>query len=303
MSSLAGAAPPRDRANALLWIAVAYLTALIAGLVAGIAAAERHPVEVALLADLAATVVIFAFSFAFGNSSFYDPYWSVAPPAIALYWALASDPAGGDAIAARQGLALAVVGLWAVRLTANWARGWEGLAHEDWRYVDMRAKTGPLYWPASFAALHAIPTAIVFLGLLPLWPALAAGARPLGVLDFVALAVGLAGVALELVADEQLRRFRRAGPAPGAICEQGLWAWSRHPNYLGEILFWVSLALFGLAAGGFAWWAWTGVVAVVAMFLGASIPLKEARMLARRPAYADRQQRVALLVPRPPRRP
>lgn len=296
------ASPSLARANAFLWIAVAYLTALVVALVAGIAAGDRHPIEVALVADLAATLVVFAFSFAFGNSSFYDPYWSVAPPAIALYWAVAGDPAGGHAIPAREALALAVVVLWAVRLTANWACGWEGLDHEDWRYVDMRAKTGPLYWLASFVALHAIPTVIVFLGLLPLWPTLAAGAQPLGALDFVALAAGLAGVALELVADEQLRRFRRAGPEPGEICERGLWAWSRHPNYLGEILFWVSLALFGLAAGGFAWWAWTGVAAVVAMFLGASIPLKEARMLARRPGYASRQQRVALLIPRPPRR-
>ena len=41
---------------------------------------------------------------------------------------------------------------WAVRLTWNWARGWTGLGHEDWRYVDIRSATGALYWPASFVA-------------------------------------------------------------------------------------------------------------------------------------------------------
>jgi steroid 5-alpha reductase family enzyme len=293
---------PTARAHALLWVAVAYLVALVVALLAGLAVADRHPVWVAGIADVAATLAIFAFSFAFSNSSFYDAYWSVAPVPIAVYWALAADPAGGGAVPERQALALAVLGLWAVRLTANWVRGWEGLGHEDWRYVDLRASSGRLYWPVSLLGLHAFPTAIVFLGLLPLWPALAAGGRPLGWIDGLACAVGLAGVALELVADEQLRAFRRSRPPPEAICERGLWAWSRHPNYLGEILFWVSLALFGQAAGGLAWWTWLGVVAMVAMFRLASIPMKEARMLARRPGYAERQRRVSLLLPWPARR-
>ncbi len=293
---------PSLRAHAFLWIAVAYLAALGVGLVAGIAVLGRHPIEVAWIADVTATLAIFAFSLAFGNSSFYDAYWSVAPVPIAVYWVFAPAPAGGAAVPERQLLVLAVVLLWAVRLTANWARGWEGLAHEDWRYVDIRAKTGRLYWPASLVALHAFPTAIVFIGLLPLWLALASGSRPLGALDALAAAIGLLAVLLEWFADEQLRRFRRSKPPPDAICEIGLWAWSRHPNYLGEILFWVSLALFGLASAGFAWWAWLGAPAMLAMFLFVSIPLKETRMLARRPAYLERQRRVSLLVPRPPRR-
>jgi steroid 5-alpha reductase family enzyme len=295
-------ASPDLRTHAFLWIAVAYLSALGIGLIAGIAGMERHPIAVAWSADVAATLAIFVFSFAFGNSSFYDAYWSVAPVPIAVYWVFASDPAGSSAVPERQLLVGAVLLLWAVRLTANWARGWDGLEHEDWRYVDIRAKTGPLYWPVSLVALHGFPTAIVFLGLLPLWPALASGARPLGSLDVLAASLGVVAVLLEGVADEQLRRFRRSQPAPDAICASGLWAWSRHPNYLGEILFWVSLALFGLAAGGFVWWAWLGATAMLAMFWFVSIPLKETRMLARRPAYAERQRRVATLLPRPPRR-
>jgi steroid 5-alpha reductase family enzyme len=287
------------RRRAFLWIAVAYLAALVAALLAGIAVGDRHPIAVALAADVAATLVIFAFSFAFGNSSFYDAYWSVAPPLVALWFVVAP---GSQGVPERQILALACVALWAVRLTWNWARGWSGLDHEDWRYVDLRAKSGRAYWLVSFAGLHSMPTLIVFLGLLPLWPALAAGPRPLGWLDAVAAAVTLAGVGFELIADNQLRRFRLSNPPPGATLESGLWAWSRHPNYLGEILFWLGLALFSFAAAGFVWWAWLGFVAITAMFLGTSIPLKETRMLASRPTYAERQRRVSLLIPLPPRR-
>lgn len=288
-----------DRTRAFLWIAVAYLAALVVALLAGIAFGDRHPIAVALAADVAATLVIFAFSFAFGNSSFYDAYWSVAPPPIALWFAVAP---GSEGVFERQALAIGLVVLWAVRLTWNWARSWSGLAHEDWRYVDFQRKTGRLYWLVSLSGIHYFPTFIVFLGLLPLWPALATGTRPLGWLDVVAAAVTLAGVALELFADNALRRFRLSSPPPEAICERGLWAWSRHPNYLGEMLFWIGLALFSLAAAGFVWWCWIGAAAMVAMFLGASIPMKERRMLERRPTYAERQRRVSLLIPRPPKR-
>ena len=290
----------QDRARAFLWISVAYLTALVAALLAGIAFGDRHPIEVALAADVAATLVIFGFSFAFGNSSFYDAYWSVAPPAIALWFALAP---GSEGRFERQLLAIGLVLVWAVRLTWNWARGWTGLDHEDWRYVDLRKKAGRVgYWFVSLFGLHSMPTLIVFLGLLPLWPALAVGTRPCSWLDGVAATVTLAGVGFELFADNALRRFRLSSPPPGAICETGLWAWSRNPNYLGEMLFWIGLALFSLAAAGFVWWCWIGAAAMVAMFLGTSIPMKEARMLERRPAYAERQRRVSLLIPSPPKR-
>jgi len=286
-----------DRSRAFLIVLVAYLTALVAALVVGIALAGRHPIAIVAAADAAATLVVFAFSLGFGNSSFYDPYWSVAPFPIAIYWALL--PGG---VPLRPALVLALVALWGARLTANWARGWSGLRHEDWRYVDMRAQTGRLYWVASAVALHAMPTLVVFLGCLPLYAALVEGARPLGWLDALAALVTGSGIALEYFADNQLRRFRLSRPPPEAILESGLWAWSRHPNYLGEILFWWGLAGFSLAAAGFRWWAWMGALAMLAMFRFASLPLIEARMLARRPAYAERQRRVPALLMRPPRR-
>jgi steroid 5-alpha reductase family enzyme len=291
-----------DRTRAFLWVGIAYLSALLVALLVGIALAGRqHPIAVALAADVAATAVVFGFSLGFRNSSFYDPYWSVAPLPIGLYFALV--PAPGGALPARQALVLAVLALWGARLTWNWARGWSGLAHEDWRYVDMRQSSGALYWVVSWFGIHLFPTLIVFLGCLPLWPALADGGRPLGALDALALALGLGGTALELFADNQLRRFRRSSPAPDAILESGLWAWSRHPNYLGEILFWIGLAFFGLAAAGLVPWTWLGVAAIVAMFRFASLPMIEKRMLARRSGYAERQRRVSLLFPWPPRGP
>ena len=253
----------------------------------------------ALIADVIATVVVFAASRWHHNSSFYDPYWSVLPPYLAVYWLVASDGAGDDV---RTLLVLGVVFLWAVRLTANWVIGFPGLHHEDWRYPLLRERAGRLELPVDFFAIHLVPTFQTFLGTVPVYVAVARPGDDLGWLDGAALAVGVGAVGLQLAADGQMRRFIRERTA-GEVMDRGLWSWSRHPNYFGEIGFWFALGLFGLAASpGDWWWIFAGTAAMLAMFLGASIPMMEQRSLARRPAYGDVVARVPMLLPRPPRR-
>lgn len=255
---------------------------------------ENHPLIEVLIADVIATVVIFAFSVGSRNSSFYDPYWSVAPPLIVAYLILASD--GGNV--ARQVLVAAVVLLWAVRLTANWVYGWQGLDHEDWRYRDLARRAGRWWWPLSFAGVHLFPTIVVWLGCIALYPALAVGREPLGWLDAVALVTGLAAVWLEYAADRSLHRFRAARSSRSELLATGIWAWCRHPNYLGEIGFWLALFLFGMAAwGGVYPWSWLGPVSMSVLFLGVSIPMIETRLAADKPAYAEYRRRTRMLVP------
>lgn len=297
-------ATPRDlavtRSGGARIVALAYGMALAVALLAGGLLVGAHPVAVAAGADLAATLAVFAFSFAFRNSSLYDPYWSVAPVALALYWA-AVAPASAQPL--RPIVALALVGAWGARLTASWWRGWPGLVHEDWRYRDLRARTGRAYWAVSLFGIHLFPTVQTFLGSLALYPALTS-ARPLGTLDGLAAAVAAGAIALEAGADEELHRFRRSDPPEGAVLQSGLWSLSRHPNYLGEIGFWWGLWLLALAAAPGWWWTVVGPLSITGMFLGVSLPMIEERMHARRPAYAQVARRVPRLLPRlRPRRP
>jgi steroid 5-alpha reductase family enzyme len=292
-----------ERRRGFRWISIAYAFATVVALVVGrwvlATHPNLHPLWVVAIADVAATVAVFGFSFAFGNSSFYDAYWSVAPPMIAVYLALVPEASGGDR--ARLLLVTVLVTLWAVRLTWNWARGWTGLAHEDWRYVDLKAKSGRAYWGVSFGGIHLFPTVQVFLACLPLYPALVSP-RPVGWLDAAAAAVTLAGIGFELVADNQLRRFVRSRPPREKILDTGIWAWSRHPNYLGEISFWWGVWLFGVAANAAWWWTIVGPLAITLMFRFASLPMIETRMTERRPGWTEHARRVPLLLPRPPRR-
>lgn len=258
-----------------------------------------------LIADVVATGVVFVFSRAFGNSSFYDAYWSVIPPLLFGYWWWQGPIGLTGPGALRCWLLAVVIGYWAVRLTGNWAYGFAGMHHEDWRYPLLRDGAGRWEFPVDFFAIHLFPTLQVFVGMLPVYVAATRPGDGMLWLAWLAFAVGVAAVTLELAADTQMHRFvarRRAGTEAATVMDQGLWAWSRHPNYLGEIGFWLSLALFGVAAApGSWWWLFVGVVVMVAMFLGASIPLMEKRSLERRPRYADVMARVPMLVPRPPR--
>jgi steroid 5-alpha reductase family enzyme len=287
-----------SRTRSLVLCLVAYAAAAVAAVAVCRLMFGRSPIFAAALADVAATLVIFAFSLALDNSSMYDPYWSVAPLPIGLYWLVRF----GDGITARRAIVLALVLLWAARLTANWVRRWKGLADEDWRYADYR-KLGAAYWPISFFGFHFFPTVLVFFGCMSLAPALLAGSRAIGVLDLIAAAVTLAAIGIESMADRQLRRFLASPRTPGQILDSGLWSLSRHPNYFGEVLFWWGVYLFGLAANPGWWWTIVGPVAITALFLGISVPMMDKRMLARHPGYAERMAVRSGFIPWPSRSP
>ncbi len=249
-----------------------------------------------LIADVIATVVIFLFSRAYKNSSFYDAYWSVAPPAIFIYWWLETEAEG-----ARHLLVLLVIAAWAIRLTGNWVYNWPGMHHEDWRYPMLKEQAGKLESAIDFGGIHLFPTLIVFFAMTPTYVVVTNTDHGLSWLDVVATIVGLGAVAIEFIADLQLHRFVQ-NRTPGQVMDTGLWGWSRHPNYFGEVSFWLSLALFGLAASpDDARWIFAGVIVMLAMFMFVSIPMMEKRSLERRPDYQDVIDRVSVFLPRPPK--
>lgn len=292
---------PRSTAFAL--VAACYVVAGAAALVTALLLRHHHPITVAFVADLVATVVVFALSMVFANSSLYDPYWSVAPPVVAFGWAAVAPDHIGSGATARQIVVLALVVIWALRLTGNWAIGWHGFTQEDWRYTMMRDDThGRLpWWLVSFVGIQLVPTLVVFVALMPLWPALGAPRHSFNALDVIASIVTAAAIAIETVADNQMRAFARNPDNRGRTIDVGLWARSRHPNYLGEISMWCGLYLFALAADAHWWWTVAGPVVMVLLFETASIPMMETRSLQRRPAYADYQARVPKLLPLPRR--
>jgi steroid 5-alpha reductase family enzyme len=267
---------------------VGFAVVLAAYVVAGLAAwaflaalPGRHPLLHTFYADLVATVVVFAASLV-----------------IVVGWVVWRAEDGG--VTARQVSVLLLVLVWAVRLTANWAISWRGLGHEDWRYVQLRSQRPSWlpWWVINLTGIQLMPTLVVFAGLLAVWPAVTVPGRSWGLLDAAAIVVGGAAVLVEAVADRQLRRFAGDPGNRGQILDSGLWRYSRHPNYLGEIGFWWGLWLFALAAAPGWWWTVVGPVAMVVLFAFISVPLMDRRSVQRRPAYAEHMRRVPALLPR-----
>lgn len=289
-------ASTRSLSSARLIMFVAYVFATLVGWATLRYAPVGDPLTMGLVADCAATVAIFGWSFAFSNSSFYDAYWSVAPPLLGVYWWTTAAP-GADPT--RKALALALCTLWGIRLTYNWARGWTGLGHEDWRYVDLQTKTGKAYWLVSFAGLHFFPTFQVFAGCVGFYYALTAEGHAFGALDVAACVVTAGAILIETLADEQLRAFaHKPDRVPGSVMMDGLWAYSRHPNYFGEMSFWWGLFLFGLAARPEAWKVMLiGPVAITVMFFFVSVPMMEKRQLERKPSFAEHIRTTSMIIP------
>ena len=124
----------------IIWLATYVLGGLVAYLIYPFVEGQG-PVMAALWMNVAATMVIFMVSSVFHNASLYDAYWSIGPVFTVLFW---WSFQGFDTFETRKVMAFVAVGLWSLRLTSNWVRGWPGLHHEDWRFQDLRAKTGGL---------------------------------------------------------------------------------------------------------------------------------------------------------------
>ena len=243
-------------------------------------------------ADGAATVFVWLASLITRNASVYDPYWSVAPPVLLAGLILYEKTLDTAAL-----LIWLLLILWGIRLTANWAVGFKGLHAQDWRYTDFE-RAHPRLWPLiNLFGIQLMPTAVVFTAMLPAFYAVL---RPAGFGFFTVPAAlfTLAAVWLEGAADAQLQRFRGGPQNVGKVNDRGLWKYSRHPNYLGEILFWWGIFLTSLSAAPLPWWTVSGPVVVTALFLFVSIPMMEKRQLGTKPGYRLYREKTGMLLPK-----
>lgn len=199
-----------------------------------------------------------------------------------------------------RGLLLAgCVALWALRL--GLFLGWR--IHKtggDGRFDAIKLD------PSRFFVAWSLQGLWVTLTALAVTLTLTSDPEPLTALDAVGWALFAAGFLIEAVADAQKSAFK-ADPNTSGWCDRGLWAWSRHPNYFGEILLWTGLAVS--AGSGFSGWEWLGLVSPLFVYVllrhGSGVPLAEERWDQRYgddPAYQRWKAETPLLVPRPPRR-
>jgi steroid 5-alpha reductase family enzyme len=191
------------------------------------------------------------------NYGIVDVVWSLAFAPAAVGLALARGNAGP-----RQWLMAAAVSLWSLRLGGFLAaRVLSHLDVEDARYVRMRVDWAPRS-DARMLLFYAQQAVALVLLCLPMVAVMADARTEASPFQFAGAVVFLLALAGESASDAQLAAFKRDA-RPGAICDRGLWSWTRHPNYFCEWLVWVG---FTLLAASSPWGGLFGLGCVGAMY-------------------------------------
>lgn len=227
------------------------------------------------------------------NAGVVDVAWSLATGVLGVWFAVGAD---GDP--ARRGIVAGMAGIWSGRLGVYL---WRRVAREaeDGRYRDLRGRWGSdaqrkLFWFFQVQAVWAVMFAVPML-------AAARNPHPPGGLDAIGVGFWMVALAGESIADRQLARFRRDPGTRGQVCREGLWRYSRHPNYFFEWLHWWAYVFLGI--GSTLWWIPPIGVAVMLLFLTkvTGIPPTEAQALrSRGQAYREYQRTTSAFFPWPP---
>ena len=255
-------------------------------------------VLVAMLVVMAAGWVV---QRALGNAGWVDVFWTFGTGGVLALAALVPLP-GQAAPGLRQGLVALLVAAWSVRLGGYVAVRVAGGA-EDVRYAELRRDWRDRFEPRLLGLMLVQAPASALLSV----SVLLAARNPspaLGPADLLGLTILVLAVAGEGLADGQMKRFKADPAHEGQVCDTGLWAWSRHPNYLFEFIGWLAYPIIAFRASDLS--SLAALLAPAVMFLilrfATGVPSLEAAMVrSKGDAYRRYQARVSPFLPRPPR--
>ncbi|MBS0452751.1 MAG: DUF1295 domain-containing protein [Proteobacteria bacterium] len=249
-----------------------------------------------LAVSAALALTAWAWSLWLRDVSIVDPFWPFMVSGAGLAQAMCL-PTHRPRSELALGLALA----WALRLGLHLARRRRGHG-EDRRYQAIRARNQPGFAFKSIYLVFGLQAVLAWCVSAPLGVA-AASTRPLNALDLAGAALALFGLLFEALADAQLARFRARCTPQAKVMDQGLWRYSRHPNYFGEACIWWGLGVVALAGGGpGAVWSLVSPLLMTVLLLKVSgVGPLEADMVGRNEAYRAYIARTPAFVPGRPR--
>ena len=248
-----------------------------------------------LIWHIYATLFIYVGSLILKNSSLYDPFWSVAPIPIVLYMVNISS----NSLIIKL-LVLIPILFWGVRLTHNWLMGWEGFKHEDFRYIDLKNTNKIQAEINNLFGIHLLPTLIVNFSLFPISYILLNNLN-LNINLLLASIFTIVAVIVETISDKQMRDFKSNPLNKDKTMKYGLWRYSRHPNYLGESMFWFGIYFMGLSSGIMPIWTILCPLVMLSLFIFISCPMMDKRSLKNRPDYQDYMNKTSQLFIWPPK--
>ena len=223
-----------------------------------------------LIGDVLATIFVYIMGVIFKTASMYDPYWSLQTFVIYLGLLCKYDNWNIGTI-----LLLIVISLYSFRLTFNFILGFDSLSYIDWRYRMLKDRSGRFFQLVNLFGICLFPTLVVYACSLP--SIVYASIGSFSYLDIIGLSLTIIGI-LELISDIEMKKFIKIRKDRSEVISFGLWKYSRHPNYLGEILIWFGVALTLIISTPQYWYLIFGSVANLLMFIFISIPMEEKHM-------------------------
>ncbi len=200
----------------------------------------------------------------------------------------------GD-VTPRKLLILALVVLWGLRLAVHIGMRSRG-KKEDYRYKQWRDDWGDNWVVRSYLQVFLLQGVFMLLITFPIMLANTYDVRPLGLLDAVGVLVWAVGFFFEAVGDYQLTQFVRNPANRGKIMKYGLWQYTRHPNYFGEVTQWWGVFLIVLSVPN-AWLGIIGPLTITLLILRVSgIPLLE-KQFEGNPEWEDYKKRTSVFFP------
>ncbi len=244
--------------------------------------------------------IVFILSLIKKNAAIVDIAWG---PGFGLLAAahLLRESLDFQAFDRRQILVVGLILIWGVRLAWHIYKRNRGKP-EDYRYANWRQKWGRHFVWRSYFQIFLLQGFFMLVILTPALLVLNSRTDRLNFLDFIGLVIWLTGFFFEVVADAQLRQFRKNPENRGRIITTGLWKYSRHPNYFGESVMWWGIFIIGLNAG----WGWLGIISPLTITLlltrVSGVPLLEKKYRGN-PEFEAYKNRTSAFFPWPPRRP
>lgn len=281
-----------NKKASLLIVFITYLVAFILAAVVFLLYKELGVLIATLIADIAATIIVWGTGLIFKNASLYDPYWSIVPVFVIPFWVIIKPtPVGILDI-----FLIIAISLWGIRLTINWIIGWRGLRHQDWRYTMLKKKNPDIWFITNFGGINMMPTLIVFLGMIPAYYMIQMP-QQINVISTIGFVLCLTATTLQFFADIQMAVFRKNNRNSETCMTNGLWKYSRHPNYLGEITLWWGIWLMMVGISAEYWVTIIGPICITILFVFISIPMMEKYLMNKRPLYKEYKEKVPMLLP------
>ena len=248
-----------------------------------------------LLAIVIMVTLLWLLSLAIKDSSIVDIFWGTGFVLVGLVYFLLTDGYGG-----RKLLIMVLIGLWGLRLTAH--IGYRNIGkEEDFRYKNWRKKYGKDYWWFSYFLVFLNQGMFMWVVSAPLAVAqYHSGPSYFTLFDIIGVVLWSIGFFFESVGDWQLMRFKANPANEGKVMNRGLWKYTRHPNYFGDMVQWWGIYLIAVSVPGGFLTIYSPIVMTYLLIFVSGVAMLE-RYMRKKPKYADYLQQTSKFFPMPPK--